>query len=177
MTTIRKGGSWHDATWSTQISTRFLQCKKCHPKDDGTILVSSVSGPYSDRWIQYFYPRQTIRSNSLRRKRKDNCHLPKWKWFYYSYAMLIIPFFTASSASSLLKQPQLRSKSTMQAATHPSTFRIKLLFFCRVIFSTSNAKSRTLVNGKWSFAYCLTIVTRISGLCTDLILCPIPGIS
>mmetsp|Transcript_18636 Transcript_18636/g.34534 ORF Transcript_18636/g.34534 Transcript_18636/m.34534 type:complete len:200 (-) Transcript_18636:1059-1658(-) len=84
---------------------------------------------------------------------------------------------SASSASSRVNAPQFRSKSTKQQAMAPSTLRIKLAFFWVVTCSTPRAKSSTSVEGKCFFAYSLTMVTRMSGLVTDLILWPIPMIS
>ena len=59
--------------------------------------------------------------------------LPKTK------SPLRLPVCTNWSASSLVKQPELRRRSTKETAMQPSTFRIRLGFFEVVIFSTSSA--------------------------------------
>mmetsp|Transcript_39488 Transcript_39488/g.53635 ORF Transcript_39488/g.53635 Transcript_39488/m.53635 type:complete len:210 (-) Transcript_39488:1144-1773(-) len=87
------------------------------------------------------------------------------------------PFAMRSSASSSVKAPQLRSRSTKHTAMHPSTFRMRLPRFRVVICSTPSANSRILLLGKCFMANSLMMTTRMSGLSSDFIRWPIPMMS
>ena len=84
-----------------------------------------------------------------------------------------IPIWMYISASSLVNCPVSRKRSTNATAMAPSTFKIKLLLFAVVIFSTSRAKSNNGHLGNWVLTKSLTMVTLASGFSNDFTLWPI----
>ena len=91
---------------------------KCRPMDDDRALVEDVFDQENDLKIEWRYSLEEmighIPINPIVR--------PRTKRPFSE------PFSINSVASSNVKQPQLRNKSTMATPIQPSTFKIKLGF-------------------------------------------------